>query len=123
MKHIVTWCEIPVTDMARAKAFYSEVFDVSFTDDHMDGFDMAMFNADPDLISGALVKGPDYNPSKDGAIVYLNAGEDLSPALARAVNLGREVIWPKTAIKDGECGYFAQILDTEGNRVGLYSLK
>ncbi len=123
MNHIITWGEIPVTDMARAKAFYSEVFDVSFTDDQMEEFEMAMFSANPALISGALVKGPDYNPSKEGTIVYLNAGEDLTPALERAQHLGREVICPKTAIKDGDCGYFAQILDTEGNRVGLYSLK
>ncbi len=123
MNHIITWGEIPVTDMARAKAFYSEVFDVSFTDDEMEGFEMAMFSANPALISGALVKGPDYKPSREGTIVYLNAGEDLAPALERAKHLGSEIICPKTAIKEGDCGYFAQILDVEGNRVGLYSLK
>jgi predicted enzyme related to lactoylglutathione lyase len=28
---------------------------------------------------------------------------------------------PKTPIHDGDCGYFAMFLDSEGNRVGLYS--
>ncbi len=123
MKHILTWCEIPVTDMDRAKTFYSEVFDVSFTDEEMDGFEMAMFSADPELISGALVRGEGYNATTQGTVVYLNAGEDLTPALERAQGQGAEVICPKTPIHDGECGYFAQIKDCEGNRLGLYSLK
>lgn len=123
MNHILTWCEIPVTDMNRAKAFYSEVLDVNFTDDEMDGFEMAMFSTDPEIISGALVRGEGYNATTQGSIVYLNAGEDLTPALERAQAKGAEVLWEKTPIKDGECGYFAQIKDCEGNRVGLYSLK
>lgn len=123
MNHILTWCEIPVTDIARAKAFYSEVFDVSFVDDTMGGYEMAMFSANPALVSGALVKGKDYNPTKTGAVVYLNAGEDLTPAMERAVHLGAEVFCPKTAIKDGDAGYFALVSDSEGNRIGLYSMK
>lgn len=121
MDHIMTWCEIPVTDMQRAKAFYSEVLDVSFTDDEMEGFEMAFFSTDPEQVSGALVKGENYAPSKTATTVYLNAGEDLRPALQRVESQGGEILWPRTAIKDGEEGYFAQFVDSEGNRVGLYS--
>lgn len=123
MNHILTWCEIPVTDINRAKAFYSEMLDVSFLDESMGDFEMAIFSANPALVSGALVKGKDYSPSKTGTIAYLNAGDDLIPALDRAVKLGGEVLFPKTAIKDGDCGHFAHVTDSEGNRIGLYSMK
>lgn len=122
MKHVLTWCEIPVTDMQRAKTFYSEVLDVNFTEQEMEGFQMAMFTEDPELISGALVKCDAYEPSKQGSVVYLNAGDNLFPALQRAQERGAEVIWPKTPIAEGEKGYFAQFIDCEGNRVGLYSI-
>lgn len=123
MKHILTWCEIPVTDMVRAKAFYTETFGFDFVDHMMDGLQMAMFTDDAELISGALVVGEGYEPALTGTIAYLNAGDDLSVALGKAKALGVEVICPKTAIGDGGQGYFAQISDSEGNRVGLYSVK
>ena len=122
MNHVVTWFEIPVTDMERAKQFYSHVMEVDFKDDEMDGFKMSIFNSEENAVSGMLVKGDDYLPSKTGAVIYLNGGADLSVPLDRAVAKGSEVLWPKTAINDGECGYFAQFLDSEGNRVGLYSM-
>ncbi len=121
MNNVVTWFEIPVSDMERAKAFYSKVMDVDFKDDDMDGMKMAIFNYEEPGVSGMLVQSEGYEPSKTGAVIYLNGGDDLSVPLSRAVENGAEVLWPKTAINDGECGYFAQFSDSEGNRVGLYS--
>ncbi len=125
MKHILTWCDIPVTDMARAKSFYSETLGVTFLDqpmDDMEGAEMSIFVADADAISGALVKFDEQLPSSThGTVAYLNAGHDLSLVVARAEKLGAKVLWPKTAIQDGEVGYFAQISDSEGNRLGLFS--
>jgi predicted enzyme related to lactoylglutathione lyase len=122
MKNTVTWFEIPVTDMSRAKAFYTAVMETSFTDEDMEGFKMAIFAHEEPAVSGMLVQSEGYQPSKTGAVIYLNGGDDLSEALARAVEQGAEVLVPKTAINDGECGYFAQFTDSEGNRVGLYSV-
>ncbi len=123
MKHILTWCDIPVTDMARAQSFYAEVLNLAFTDHTMDGVEMACFTAEADQVSGSLVKGRDYQPSKTGTVVYLNAGKDLTESLERAQRLGATVLCPKTPIGDGSDGYFAQFADCEGNRVGLYSLQ
>ena len=120
--NVVTWFEIPVEDMERAKKFYTEVMHTSFKDDEMDGFKMSIFEADEKAASGMLIKAEGYEPSRTGAVIYLNGGEDLSAPLERAVASGGEVLWAKTAINDGECGYFAQFLDSEGNRVGLYSM-
>lgn len=118
MNNVANWFEIPVTDMARAKSFYQKVMQTSFKDDEMDGFQMAIFDAEEGAVSGMLVLGEHYQPSQTGAVIYLNGGKDLSFPLARALEQGGKTLVPKTAI---ECGYFAQFLDSEGNRIGLYS--
>ena len=120
MKNVVTWFEIPVEDMDRAKKFYATVMDTHFKDDTdtMDGFKMSIFDHEDPAVSGMLVQAEGYKPSKTGAVIYLNGGDNLTEPLDRAVENGAEVLWPKTAI---ECGYFAQFSDSEGNRVGLYS--
>jgi len=118
MKNIANWFEIPVTDMTRAKLFYQNVMQTSFNDEEMDGFLMAIFDAEEGAVSGMLVLGEDYQPSQTGAVIYLNGGDDLSAPLERAVEQGGKIIIPKTFIK---CGYYAQFMDSEGNRIGLYS--
>ncbi len=122
MNHVLTWCEIPVTDMNRAKKFYADMLGVEFIEEDMGPIKMAMFKTQsPEEISGALVQGEGYEPNKTGSVAYLSGGDDLAPALKRASKQGAEVLFPKTAINDGEGGYWAQLTDCEGNRIGLYS--
>lgn len=120
--NLVNWVEIPVADMDRAKKFYSNVFNCELTDAEMEGSKMAMFpmiegaaNA-----SGSLVYAEGYEPSTSGSVIYF-ACEDLNNELGRVDENGGKTILPKTSI--GESGFFAQFMDTEGNRVGLYSIK
>jgi len=71
MNNILTWCEIPVVDMQRAKNFYAEVIGVKFIDQDMDGFQMAMFETDDQMAaSGALVKSDGYEPSATACVPY-----------------------------------------------------
>lgn len=119
--NLATWFDLPVSDMQRAKSFYQNVLHADFKDEDMNDFQMAIFNAEPGAVSGMLVLGEQYRPSQTGAVVYFNGGEDLSAPLERAQQHGGSVVVPKTPIHDGECGYFALFLDSEGNRVGLYS--
>ncbi|WP_367026751.1 VOC family protein [Methylococcus sp. ANG] len=121
MSNVANWFEIPVKDLARAKAFYGDVLQTTFKDEEMGGYQMAIFAYEGQAVSGMLIAGEHYEPSQTGAVVYLNGGEDLSQPLQRAVEHGGSVLVPKTPIHDGDCGYFAQFLDSEGNRVGLYS--
>lgn len=123
MNHMVTWSELPVNDMDRAMKFYTEVLGVEFKREDMSGYDYAMFATDEEQVSGALVNGEGCVPSAEGTIVYLNGGDDLSTPLSKITKLGNQVVIPKTAIQDGAGGYFAQFIDSEGNRVGLYSQK
>lgn len=60
-------------------------------------------------------------PGAAGTTIYLKAGKDLAASLARVPAAGGKVVLPKTFIKEGS-GYFAIMIDTEGNSVGLHSL-
>lgn len=119
--NVASWFEIPVTDMQRAKNFYQTLLATTFKDDTMADFQFAIFEAEEGAVSGMLVLGEQYQPSSTGAVVYFNGGEDLSVPLERGLQNGATLIVPKTAIHDGDCGYFALLLDSEGNRIGLYS--
>lgn len=121
VNHIATWFIMPVKDMERAKAFYADVMQTGFEDNDMEGMKMAIFNHADTAVSGMLMQAEGYEPTNTGAVVYLNGGKDLNEPLERAVQAGGSVITPKTAIDEGKNGYCAQFIDSEGNRVGLYS--
>jgi predicted enzyme related to lactoylglutathione lyase len=53
--------------------------------------------------------------------VYLNADPALDEVLARVERAGGRICHPRTALPDG-MGFFANIVDTEGNRVGLHAM-
>ncbi len=120
-QNIATWFELPATDLGRAQEFYRSVLNASFKLEDMNGMQLAIFEAEDGAVSGMLVQGDGYQPSATAAVVYFNGGEDLSPSLAKVEAAGGKILMPKTPIHDGECGYFAIFVDSEGNRVGLYS--
>lgn len=122
MNNVTTWFELPVSDIEQAKAFYASVLQTKMIDEAMEGYRMAIFDHDEHAVSGMLISSEGYIPSATGSIIYFNGGDDLAIPLARAVENGAKVIILKTAIADGAKGYFAQFKDSEGNRVGLYSL-
>jgi predicted enzyme related to lactoylglutathione lyase len=118
MRNTLNWFELPVTDMARATSFYSQLFGVELSlVSAGSGSAMAMF-PDGGGVGGALIVGEGYVPSASGAVVYLNCNPSLDTVLERVTAAGGQIIMPKTDI--GENGYYAFILDTEGNRVGLH---
>lgn len=118
----VNWFEIPVTDFARAKAFYSAIFDYEMQQDQMSHQTLGFLPCEPGKgIGGAIVLSEGYVPSQDGTVVYLNGGNDLSTVLNRVEKAGGKVLVPKTQITP-EVGYFAIFLDSEGNKLGLHSM-
>ena len=119
MEHLINWVEIPVTDIERAKQFYSSVLGgIIFRD--MDAGDTryALFPASDRFNCGALVQGPYYTPSRDGIGIYLDGGKDMSTILEQVVPAGGQVLMPKTHT-GMEAGYIGMFLDTEGNKIGL----
>ena len=116
----VGWFEIPVTDMARATAFYEHVFGVKLEEHEMGPALMAWFPWKEGAMgaAGALVKGDAYEPSHAGVMVYFSA-PDIEAALARAKEKGGAVLAEKFSI--GEYGFVGTMQDSEGNRIGLHS--
>jgi predicted enzyme related to lactoylglutathione lyase len=120
MSNAVNWFEIPALDFERAEKFYNTIFAIELVPmEGMEGFQMGMFPAE-DGVGGGVIQGEGYTPSAEGALVYLNAGDDLNVVLGRVEAAGGQVILPKTSI--GENGYFAFFKDSEGNRLGLHSM-
>lgn len=115
----INWFEIPVADLPRAQHFYETVLAVSLNAEQMGPMTMAIFPYQPPGVGGCLLFGPGATPGAVGAIVYLNAGKALDAALARVAGAGGQIVVPKTALP-GDMGAFAQIVDSEGNRVGLH---
>ncbi len=116
------WFEIPATEFKRAVKFYHDILDVDMHEETMDGLQLGLFPHSKTSVSGAVIYGMDFKPSKEGSIVYLNGGDDLGIALSKVEDAGGKVVIPKTHLGD-DIGYIAHFIDTEGNRVGLHSLQ
>jgi len=121
MSNPVQWLEIATADLERAKKFYTDVFQLEFQYIDMPGSEMYMFGAPGEEGSGGcLLFSEEVKPGQNGTTIYFSC-DDLNVELARVQEAGGTIIIPRTDI--GEFGVFAQILDTEGNRIGLHSNK
>lgn len=122
LKNSINWFEIPVDDFDRAKNFYSTIYDFEMPENQVQDTRMGFFlyEQEPDRVGGAICHGKGYTPSREGTLVYLNGGSDLDTVLNRVEEAGGEVEVPKTFIME-DVGYFAIIIDTEGNRIALHS--
>jgi len=118
----LNWFEISVSDIARAKKFYEEVFSIKMEEMEMMGMKMAMFPTDAmsGKVGGAVVESEYHKPSADGAKIYLNANPDLDVAMGKVEAAGGKVHMPKMKIND-DIGYMAFFFDTEGNLVAVHS--
>ncbi|MCC6839815.1 MAG: VOC family protein [Flavobacteriales bacterium] len=117
-KEYVTWFEIPAYDMLRAKAFYDQVYGITMGTSLVGDFAMAYFPTETG-IGGAVVQGPGCLPNDTGALLYLNAAVGLDTMLDRVVQAGGRVVMGRTLIGE-DAGWFALIIDTEGNRLALH---
>ncbi|ENC6382753.1 VOC family protein [Aeromonas veronii] len=110
--------EIPVTDMQRAIAFYSAVFDIEFERADIDGNEMALFPLidGAEGCSGALAKGESYVPSLDGTRIYLTVN-NIDRVMGAALSAGAKLLYPVTLV--GEAIKVAEFQDSEGNRIAL----
>ncbi len=118
--NVPAWFEIPTDDLDRAQRFYEQVLDVQLRRMDFGGGAMAVFpgGGKPNA-TGALVSMAEHEPSVQGSIVYLGL-DDIRPVLNRVDGHGGDVFVPRTELPDG-IGWFAQIRDSEGNRIGLWS--
>jgi len=126
-KNPFTWVEIYVDDMSRAQKFYETILDIEMAALPMpEGMDSGMqmvsfpFSEDGRNISGALVKMEQMKPGTGGTLVYF-ACDDCAVEESRIEAAGGKVCQPKMPI--GDYGFCAIVMDTEGNTIGLHSMK
>jgi len=118
-EEFLSWYEIPAANLERAISFYSSIFDIKFETTHTGVHTMAFFPAEVG-VGGALVYGDGCIPSQTGSLVYLNAGPSLDEPLSKIESSGGQILMGKTFISD-DAGFYALILDSEGNRLALCS--
>lgn len=119
-ENVPAWFEIPTVDLQRATRFYETILGTKLQLDENGMGKMAMFPALAPHVTGSLVQAEGYEPDPDGAVIYLNLTQDLNTALERVERAGGRILQGKTELPD-DIGFFAKLLDTEGNRVGLFS--
>ncbi len=119
-QNMINWFEIAVTDFERARKFYETIFGFEMKLTEIQGYKMAFFPNEDGGVSGAICYGEGYIPSGAGALLYLNANPDVNLVLDKTVQAGGKIIVPKTLIGE-DTGYYAFIVDTEGNRIALHS--
>lgn len=126
MTNPVVWFEIYVEDMARAVAFYEHVFETSLSRMEMpEGVPGAMSSFpgsedSPGAASGALVHMEGMAPGGGGTLVYFQA-DDCAVPTARVAAAGGSVVQEKSSI--GHHGFISLVRDTEGNLIGVHSLR
>lgn len=120
----VGWFEIYVDDMNRAKNFYEKVFQrpLGKLDTPTEELEMYSFNGTFGAYgaNGAIVK---MNGMKAGGSSVINyfACEDCEIEQSRIVEAGGKVEKSKFSI--GPYGHISLVYDTEGNMIGLHSMK
>jgi predicted enzyme related to lactoylglutathione lyase len=122
----VAWFEIYVRDMARAKAFYEAVLHIRLQTLPAAAADVDEIWAFPMEQGGAGAAGAlvlmEGGPAGGGAstIVYFTT-ENCATVLERVVAHGGSIKKNKTSI--GQYGFIALAQDSEGNVIGLHSMK
>ncbi|HXB41079.1 MAG TPA: hypothetical protein VNZ49_11095 [Bacteroidia bacterium] len=135
MKHAnIIWFEIPVTDLNRAIRFYSSVLNVPIEKQTILDKEFGIIKKEDSGIGGVLVQKENFTPGTGTVLFfYVNV---LSDTLEVAVRAGGKITRAKTLIKqtnkdgnrtisqnliDNKIGYYAELLDSEGNTISLYS--
>ena len=93
MKNAISWFEIPCADLAKAQRFYEQVLGCTVRREAMRSSEGALFPYD---------------------------GEGANKGVGCALMCG-QIARPRQAMPPG-IGFFAHIVDPDGNRVGLHAL-
>jgi predicted enzyme related to lactoylglutathione lyase len=109
----ITHIDIPVDDMERAKAFYGGLFGWEIQE--MPGYEGYPMWRAPNQYSGGGLAPRDESFDRPRSYVEVDSIDDV---LAKATATGGRVVVPRTEISP--TSWWASVLDTEGNEIGLY---
>ncbi|RBW42357.1 VOC family protein [Loktanella sp. D2R18] len=111
----MVWAEIPVTDMDKSVAFYSEVFGYQMSIDNSGPNPMAVLGSEMNAVGGHLYPG---KPAADGGnTIHLCVPDTLEAAIERCQAAGGKVVSPAITIPPGR---FVYAKDLDGNSIGLF---
>lgn len=118
----VRWFEIYVADMERARRFYEQLFQCRLEKLPVQGMDYWAFPSQDDQpgVGGALVRMEGAGPGGGGTLIYFGC-DDCAVEEGRVAGLGGSVVLPKMSIEP--YGFLSLVNDSEGNRIGLHSLR
>lgn len=118
----VGWFEIYVDDMERARKFYEAVIGVKLEKLDSPGIEMWNFPMDMEAPGspGALVHMDGFPAGGNSTLVYFSC-EDCADEQSRVMAAGGRVEKEKFSI--GPYGFISLVYDTEGNMIGLHSMK
>jgi hypothetical protein len=118
----VSWFEIYVQDMDRAREFYETVLDTTLARLDTGGLDYWVFPQAMDRMgtAGALIRVPGVPSGGNSVLVYFEC-EDCAVEGARITGAGGKVNRDKVSI--GPYGHVLLGVDTEGNLFGLHSMR
>ena len=120
MSNAINWFELPASNFERAVKFYGEILGAELQIVEFQGTKMGFFPTKDNGVGGCVLETNEVKPSMEGALVYLNGGEDLNNHLNKVEAAGGKVLVPKMDI--GDNGFFGVFQDTEGNRVAFHSM-
>ncbi|GAB3414036.1 VOC family protein [Niabella aquatica] len=121
----VVWFEIYVDDMERATKFYEAVLNIKL-EQMSDPTDQSMqMKSFPGTMewhgtNGALVKMEGMKAGGSNVVIYFGC-EDCAVEASRVEAAGGKICQAKLPI--GEFGFCSIVSDTEGNTIGLHSMK
>jgi predicted enzyme related to lactoylglutathione lyase len=120
--NIGCWFEIYVQDIERAKSFYESVFQLKLERLNNPEIELWAFPMEMGKwgAGGALVKMEGVDSGGNSTIIYFSC-EDCAVERARVPVAGGQILREKWPI--GEYGFIALVVDSEGNTIGLHSLK
>ena len=104
--------ELLVNDVAKAKEFYSAVFEWEFDESSFPGYVLIKTGSDP---GGGMFVKPETAPVYALNTYFLT--DDIEATIAKAIAKGAAVIVPKTPIEG--VGHWAMFADPDGIPIGL----
>jgi uncharacterized protein len=120
----IVWFEIYVADTARAKRFYESVFQCKLEKLETPAPEIEMWSFPMEMnaagAGGALCKMEGFSPKVGGVLIYFRC-DDCAIEQARVERFGGRIHKPKMSI--GEHGAISLVYDSEGNMIGLHSMK
>ena len=130
----MVWFEVPVKDLDRAIDFYSTVLLIKVKRILMLDQEQGYLDKGDGTPGGVLIKKENYQAGQGPVLFFYVI--DISEILKNVAEYNGVIITEKTLLKqknssgnfvitnnliDQNVGYYAEIIDSEGNRIGLYS--